>query len=317
MSKIGFLFPGQGSQFVGMGQELIAASPLARKIYDQANQILGFSLSRVILEGPEEELKKTDVAQPAILTATAAAWAVFQEKRQVDPADCVAAGHSLGEYGALLAAGVIDFEQGLKFVRRRGELMQAAALAAGGGMAAVLGLDEPEVLALCQEADTAGGVQVANLNSPGQIVVSGSQTGLNQFVTLAKDRKIRVIPLPVSGPFHSRFMQPAADQLAGDFAQTNFKPARFPVISNVSAEPQTDPDAIREALVKQVTGSVRWEASMRRMQALGATRLFEIGPGKVLKGLQKKIEPALKVISVFSPAEIETAAEELSHTNAA
>lgn len=316
MSKIGLVFPGQGSQFAGMGKELIAAFPEAREVYRQADETLGFPLTRLMLEGPEEELKATAVAQPAILTASVAAWAALNRLWHPEPDQCLAAGHSLGEYSALVAAGVMEFTAALRLVRRRGELMQTAAQTATGGMAAVIGLSEPEVTTLCLEADPNGQVQPANFNSPGQIVVSGSREALAKLEILAKARKVRVLPLAVSGPFHSRFMQPAADRLAPELDRAEFKPACFPVVANVSAEPLSQPDAIRAALLQQVTGSVRWEGSMRRMEAMGVTRLLEIGPGKVLKGLMKKINPAREVFSVFQPEEINQAAAEVSRVAA-
>jgi [acyl-carrier-protein] S-malonyltransferase len=311
MPKIGLVFPGQGSQFAGMGKELIAAFPEAHAIYRQADEILGFPLTRLMLEGPEEELKQTSVAQPALLTASVAAWAALNRAWYAAPDQCLAAGHSLGEYSALVAAGVMDFPVALRLVRRRGELMQTAAQTVAGGMAAVIGLSEPEVTILCQEADANGQVQPANFNSPGQVVVSGSKEALARLETLAKARKVRVLPLAVSGPFHSRFMQPAADHLAPELARADLRPARFPVVANVSAEPLSQPDAIRTALLQQVTGSVRWEESVRRLAAMGVTRLLEIGPGKVLRGLIKKIDPALVVLGVFQPEEINQAAAEL------
>ncbi|MEW6515723.1 MAG: ACP S-malonyltransferase [candidate division FCPU426 bacterium] len=316
MSKTGLVFPGQGSQFAGMGKELVAAFPEAQAIYRQADEILGFPLTRLMLEGPEEELKQTSVAQPAILTASMAAWAALGRVWKPDSSLCLAAGHSLGEYSALVAAGVMDFAVALKLVRRRGELMQEAAQAVEGGMAAVIGLTEPEVTSLCLEADANGQVQPANFNSPGQVVVSGSKAGLASLESLAKARKVRVLPLAVSGPFHSRFMQPAADRLAPELAKVELRPARFPVIANVSAAPVTQPDEIRAVLLEQVTGSVRWEESVRKLTSLGATRLLEIGPGKVLRGLVKKIDPSLAVFGAFALEEINQTALEVSRVGA-
>jgi [acyl-carrier-protein] S-malonyltransferase len=312
MADIGFLFPGQGAQSVGMGRELTEAFPAAKAVYDEADRVLGFSLSRVILAGPEAELNQTDIAQPALLTSEIAAWAALTGRWPLQPGDCLAAGHSLGEYSALVAAGALTFADGVKLVRARGKLMQAAAAAANGGMAAVLGLEAAQVAELCQEADSQQGIQPANFNCPGQVVVSGSKEALERFTALASARGARVMPLKVSGPFHSRFMQPAAEGLAAELRQVVMQAPRFPVIANVSAEPQTTPGQIQQALIQQVSGSVRWEDSVRRMLAMGVKVFVEIGPGKVLRGLMKKIEPAAKVLNAFTPQEIEAAAVELS-----
>jgi len=312
MAKIGFLFPGQGSQFVGMGRELIESSPTAKAVYDKADEVLNFSLSRVMLEGPEEELKKTDIAQPAILTASAAAYAVLTEKWVPDSTQVICAGHSLGEYSALLAAGVLDFASCVHLVRKRGQLMQTAANEIAGSMAAVIGKNEEEVKALCQAVDPEGNVQVANLNSPGQVVISGTNQALDSFNVIAREKKIRVIPLSVSGPFHSRFMQSAADQLAAELDAVSWQNARFPVIANVSAEPLTKADAIRSSLLKQVTSSVRWEQSMQKMQSLGVTQMIEVGPGRVLRGLMKKINSQINVLNAFLPGEIDAVINDLA-----
>jgi [acyl-carrier-protein] S-malonyltransferase len=313
MPKIGLLFPGQGSQFVGMGKELIEAYPSARAIYTAADQALGLPLSRFMLEGPEEELKGTDVAQPAILTATVAAWTVLREKWNPLAGQCLAAGHSLGEYSALVASGSVDFDSAVKLVRQRGELMLTASRKATGGMAAVIGLESGEVAALCQEA-APDGVQVANLNCPGQVVISGSAEGLERFSALAKERKIRVMPLAVSGPFHSRFMAEAGQQISRTLESTPFQNQNFPVVANFSARPVTDPTAVRSSLVSQVSGAVRWEESMRFMLEQGVSLMVEIGPGKVLRGLMKKIAPEVKTLGAFTPAEIEETAAELNKT---
>jgi len=309
MPKIGLLFPGQGSQSVGMGKELIDSRPAAKRCYEQADAALGFPLSRLMLEGQEDELKSTDVAQPAILTATVAAWTILRESWTPNPEQCLAAGHSLGEYSALVAAGGLDFESAVRLVRKRGQLMQKAS---GGGMAAVIGLGADEVKALCQEAGS-DQVQVANLNCPGQVVVSGSAAGIQRFSEIAKEKKVRVMPLAVSGPFHSRFMAPAGEQLSADLAAAPFKPLQFPVVANFSAQPLTEPDAIRQSLVSQVSGAVRWEESVRWMVSQGVTFMVEIGPGKVLRGLLKKIAPEITVFGAFAPQEIEETAKELKN----
>jgi [acyl-carrier-protein] S-malonyltransferase len=313
MSKIGLIFPGQGSQFVGMGKELINASSAAKSVFEQADTVLGFSLTKIMLEGPEEELKQTAIAQPAILTASVAAMQALQEKWALDSAPVICAGHSLGEYSALVAAKTLEFESALRLVHKRGQLMQEAAKSTSGSMAAVIGKTEAEVQELCQTVAPDGQVQLANLNCPGQIVVSGSNQALDELDTYAQEQKIRVIPLSVSGPFHSRFMQSAADQLSQDLEVAPFKNAEYPVIANVTAEMVADAQEIRACLLKQVTGSVRWEQSMQKMISMGVGQMIEIGPGKVLRGLMKKINKDIRVWGAFSMEEIDAVVENMAN----
>ena len=311
MNKIGLLFPGQGSQFVGMGKELIEKYYEAKQIYKQADKILGLPLTEKILTGPEEVLKATDIAQPAILTATIAIWEVLKKRYNFDFSACIGAGHSLGEYSALVANGVFDFATALKVVRKRGQLMQARASQISGGMAAILGLSLSEVQALCQKIDKQGDLQVANLNCPGQIVVSGTSLALSKLKELSENKKIKFISLAVSGPFHSNFMQPVAEEMSAVLSEINLSVAQFPIISNFTAELLENIDEIKNVIVKQITNSVKWEASMHKMIQGGVKLALEIGPGKVLRGLMRKIDKQVKVLNIFEVSEIEKVIPEI------
>ncbi|WP_289136525.1 ACP S-malonyltransferase [uncultured Brevibacillus sp.] len=300
MGKIAFVFPGQGSQFVGMGQALSEQSPAARQIFEEADAALGFPLSQLCFEGPEDELKLTANTQPAILTASIAVLAALKEK-QPDFSPAFVAGHSLGEYSALVAAGALSFADAVKTVRSRGQFMEEAVPAGQGAMAAVLNMDRAALHAVCEEVTASGHpVQLANLNSPGQIVISGSAEGVKLAGEQAKAAGAkRVLPLNVSGPFHSSLMQPAADKLQAVLADVSVQDAAVQVVANVTARPVTEAATIIDSLIQQVSAPVLWEDSVQWMVEQGVTTFVEIGPGKVLAGLIKKIAPAdTTIISV-------------------
>ena len=292
MPKIAFLFPGQGAQFVGMGRELDQELPAARALFDKAGEVLGIDLRRLCVEGPADALESTDVSQPAIFVASLAALESLKATKPEVVAECVgAAGLSLGEYTALVFAGAMDFESGLKIVRRRGQAMQAAAVATPSGMTSVLGLDETAVDELCRRIAPFGHLWKANLLGPGNIVVSGDAPALEHVEPIATELgAMKVVPLKVAGAFHSELMKPADDQLAQVLAQTAIVSPCIPVYSNVDATSHTEPDDIRRTLVAQVLQGVRWEDSMRRMLADGFDTFYEIGPGRVLTGLLKRID---------------------------
>lgn len=294
--QIAFVFPGQGSQYVGMGKDLFDRYAEARETYLEANEALGFDLAAVCFTGPEEILKKTAITQPAILTTSIAVLRVLQAVGDLRPA--VSAGHSLGEYAALVAAEALSFKDAVKVVRKRGEFMEASAPEGSGGMAAILGLEREKVEAVCRE--TTGGIaEVANYNSPGQIVIAGETGALEQAMAMAREKGAkRVVPLPVSGPFHSSLMAPAGEKLAGILAEINIQTPRIPVLANISGDFVRTAEEIRDSLIKQVSGSVRWEDSVLRMSANGVTHFIEVGPGRVLSGLIKKIAPAGRLYNV-------------------
>ena len=292
MPKIAFLFPGQGAQFVGMGRELDQELPAARALFDKAGEVLGIDLRRLCVEGPADALESTDVSQPAIFVASLAMLESLKATKPEVVAECVgAAGLSLGEYTALVFAGALDFESALKIVRRRGQAMQAAAVATPSGMTSVLGLDETAVDELCRRIAPFGRLWKANLLGPGNVVVSGEAAALERVESIAAELgAIKVVPLAVAGAFHSELMKPADDQLAQVLAQTAIVSPSIPVYSNVDATSHTEPDDIRRTLVAQVLQGVRWEDSMRRMLADGFDTFYEIGPGRVLTGLLKRID---------------------------
>ncbi|MBM7618955.1 [acyl-carrier-protein] S-malonyltransferase [Bacillus tianshenii] len=309
MGKIAFVFPGQGSQAVGMGQELKRKFPEVASIIEKADEKLGYSLSSLMFEGPQEELTLTYNAQPALLTTSISILAKLKEAGI--KADYVA-GHSLGEYSALVAAGSISFEDAVQTVHLRGKFMEEAVPAGKGTMAAVLGLDEAVLQEVTEQVTSnIAPVQLANLNCPGQIVISGSTEGVLAASELAKEKGAkRVIPLVVSGPFHSSLMQPAAEKLAAALKTIDVKNTLIPVIANVDAHEMQEQADINEKLVQQLYSPVRWEQSVERMIELGVDTFIEVGPGKVLSGLIKKINRRVTTIPVY---DMETLQKALDH----
>lgn len=295
--SIAVVFPGQGSQYVGMGLDLYEGNERANAVIAAADFAFGRGLKDVMFLGPEEELKKTHNTQPAILTASAAAYDIIREKLAGKVA--YFAGHSLGEYTALYAAGVMDFETAVKLVKRRGELMQEASTNVKSGMAAVLNLDMEAVKKLCEMVKPAGYMGIANINSPGQIVVSGDMAAIDAGEAAAKELGAkRYVKLPVAGAFHSEVMRPAADGLKSEINKFAIKDAVIPVVANVTASEITKADDIKTSLVSQVVSSVRWVECVEYMMSKGVDTFIEVGPGNVLSGLIKKIDKNLKAINV-------------------
>jgi [acyl-carrier-protein] S-malonyltransferase len=302
-ARIAFVFPGQGAQYVGMGKDLIQQYPSARRTFEQADHVLGIALSRLCFEGPEAELTDTVNAQPAILTMSAAAMAVLEERAGGKWLPAFVAGHSLGEYTALLAADVLEFEPVLRLVRERGRAMKEAGQNRRGAMAAVLGMQAAALRSICEEV---GDVWVANDNSPGQIVLSGQKVALERALQVAKERGARrTIPLAVSIAAHSPLMAPAAEAMAAVLEKLPMAKASIPVVANVRALPITTPDEIRLELVQQLTSSVRWVESVQYMLQQGVQAFVEIGPKNVLRGLIGQIAPDVQVFSVGTVADIQ------------
>jgi [acyl-carrier-protein] S-malonyltransferase len=299
---IAFLFPGQGSQKVGMGQALADAFPVCRRTFDEADAALGESLSRICFEGPADALTLTENTQPAILAVSTAACRLL-ESRGITPA--WVAGHSLGEYSANVAAGTFAFGDALRIVRRRGRYMQEAVPVGAGAMSAILGLDAGQVMQACAEAAEGEVVSAANLNGAGQVVIAGGRDAVARAGERAKALGARrVLPLPVSAPFHCAMMKPAEDRLAPELRALDSRNPRVPIVANVDAEPKRDAPGAIEALVQQVSRPVRWEAVVRRLASEGVTTYVEVGPGTVLTGLVRKIHPAATALSFGSPDDL-------------
>lgn len=306
MSKFAIVFPGQGSQTVGMLAELGEQYPVVQQTFEQASQALGYDLWALVQNGPAEDLNQTQRTQPALLASSVAIWRVWQELGLEQPENL--AGHSLGEYSALVCAGVIDFQQAIKLVELRGQLMQQAVPAGTGAMYAIIGLDDESIATACEQAAQGEVVSPVNFNSPGQVVIAGSKDAVERAGALCKEAGAkRALPLPVSVPSHCALMKPAADKLALALEEIEFNAPQLPVINNVDVIAQTDPAKIKDALVRQLYNPVRWTESVQLMSEQGIEKLYELGPGKVLTGLTKRIVKTLSSAAINDVASFDAA----------
>jgi [acyl-carrier-protein] S-malonyltransferase len=302
LSKVAYVFPGQGSQSTGMGLDLYNKYPVAKGVFDEADASLGFSLSHLCFEGPEEELTKTHNVQPAILVVSIACLKALEEAAIANfPSPTFVAGHSLGEYTALVAAGVLGLADAVLLVRERGRLMYEAGLKNPGSMLAVIGLDEEAVKDVCLQS----GTEISNINCPGQIVISGAAQALAEANKLAKTRGARaLLSLKVSGAFHSALMEPVIAEFSKIVSNVRFRPPVIPVISNVTARPLPDVDSIKKELVKQLRNCIQWQGSVEYMMHSGVTAFYEVGPGRVLSGLIRRINSELQIFNISGTEDI-------------
>jgi [acyl-carrier-protein] S-malonyltransferase len=298
--NLAFVFPGQGSQKVGMLADMAAEFPVVEQTFAEASEVLGYDLWALVQTGPQEELNLTERTQPMLLTASVAIWRVWNEKGGAKPA--LMAGHSLGEWTALVCAGVVAFQDAVNLVQQRGKFMQEAVPAGEGAMAAVIGLDDDAIKVACDQAAGDEVVAPVNFNSPGQVVIAGSAAAVERAIPLCKEAGAkRAMPLPVSAPFHTSLMKPAADRLAEQINATQFSAPEVPVVHNVSAKTEADPEGIKALMIEQIYAPVLWSDCVRTMSKAGITQMVECGPGKVLSGLAKRIEKGLSAFPAESP----------------
>ena len=302
-----FVFPGQGSQFAGMGKDVAEASPAARATFEEIDEAVGFSISRLCFEGPEDELKLTANTQPAILATSIAMLAAVRERTDLKPD--IVAGHSLGEYSAIVCAGGLTPGAAARIVRSRGTFMQEAVPVGAGAMAAILGPSLEEITEICRVASEGETVSPANINAPGQIVIAGTKAAVERAIAEAKKRGVRrALPLPVSAPFHCDLMKPAEERLKPILEAADFRQLGFPLVTNVDASPVGTDHAVRNALLRQVSAPVRWVESVQKMIAMGVQRFIEVGPGSVLAGLIKRIDANVEIVNVNDLATLESVA---------
>lgn len=305
-ATLAFVFSGQGSQKVGMLAEVAAAYPIVEQTFAEASAVLGYDLWALCQRGEQEQLNQTETTQPLLLTASTALWRVWQQRQGAQPA--LLAGHSLGEWSALVAAGVVAFADAVDLVRKRGAYMQSAVPKGEGAMAAVLNVDDEKIIALCREASDIGVVEAVNFNSPGQVVIAGQAAAVEKAGELLKAAGAkRVLPLPVSAPFHTSLMKPAADNMAAHISNTVFNAPKIPVVHNVNAKTESDPEAIKQLMIQQIDSPVLWVDCVNALAAAGITTVLECGPGKVLCGLATRIDKSLTAFGLEDIAGLESA----------